>query len=166
MPVLPSSPWRYTLKCSVEQESWITTLWRWSSYATCSSHPYKERQRLTSTNPQRHFAARLTTTLQMPFLLFFFLSFFFSRGTMLSVGCIHNRDWSLLVLWQQCGWLSNHVCVTRYLGRVTWEHFWLGTGCWQHIVLFPREKDGPRASAEAKPVPSVGREDYLTNVIG
>lgn len=76
-PFGPGGTPRYTLKGRVEQESWITTLWRWSSYATCSSHPYKERRRLTSANPQRHFAARLSTTLRMPFLLFFFCSFFF-----------------------------------------------------------------------------------------
>lgn len=163
MPVLPSGSWGYTLKCCVEQESWITTLWRWSSYATYSSHPYKERQRLTSANPQRHFAARLSTTLQMPFLLLFFLCF--SGRAMLSVGYMYNWDWSLLVLWQQCEWLSNHAYVTRYLGRVTLEHFWLGTGRWQHIVLFPREKYGSRASAEAQPAPSVGRIDYFPIVI-
>lgn len=151
MPASPNGSWRYSLKGCVKQESWITILWRWSSYATCSSHSYKEWQRLTSTNPQRHFAARLSTTMQMTFLLLFyliFLIFFFPGGTRISIGCIHDWAWSRLVLWQQCGWLSDHVYVTKYLGRVTWEQFWLSSVRWRHILPFPKEKIC-NASAEA-----------------
>lgn len=66
--------------------------------------------------------------------------FFVSGGTMLSVGCIHERDWSLLVLWQQRGWLSDHVYVTRYLGRVTWERFGLAPAADSTFSFFQEQK--------------------------
>lgn len=78
----------------------------------------------------------------------------FFGGTMLSVGRIHGLDWSLLVLWQRRGWLSDRVYVTGYLGRVTWDCFaWPGHR--QHILLF-QEHNKPRPCVEAMPGPRSG----------
>lgn len=138
MLVLPCGSWRYT----------CAALNRNPELQHCGGDPLAQPALHTPTKSSKDSRAQIHKDTLLPDYpqhcrCHFFSSssfYFFSGGTKLSVGCIHDRDWSLLVLWQQRGWLSNHVYVTRYLGRVTWERVWLGTSHWQHVVLFQREK--------------------------
>lgn len=134
-PLLPSRSLRcWHLKMAMSRkESWITTLWRWSSYATCSSHPSTKWECSRAQIHEKALAARLSTVHNTAAAIFPFL---------IKQCVCWEHSWLWLIpagfLGEACGWLSDHVYVTGYLGQITWDCF-----AWpvykQHILLLPRQ---------------------------
>ena len=115
------------------KESRITPLWKWSSYATCSSHPSTKRECSRAQIHERHSLLDYpqSTVLRLPFPPFWSNNAF-----------CWEHSWLWLIpagfLAEACGWLSDHVYVTGYLGQITWDCF-----AWpvykQHILLLPQQ---------------------------